>query len=225
MTESPAPTKPVRSYAAQDQRLADRITAARQIIETVRADAELTALLAGRGYDQAALAEGLVLQEAAQTAFAARQMAMAALQAANAALQVADAAARRAYTDFRATARAVFTAPADRTALGLAGIAPKDTQKFITQARASYAAAQAAPYQAPLSTYGYPQTAIAAATAALDALAAADERQNAAAGAARQATADRDAAAKALTAWVSRFRQIAKVALRDRPALAQKLLL
>ena len=59
----------------------------------------------------------------------------------------------------------------------------------------------------------------------MDALSTTDEAQNAAIGAARQATARRDAAVKSLDDWGKQFKRIAKVALRDQPALAGKLLL
>jgi len=224
MPEETMPTpNAVRAYAAQDQKQANALAAARLLIETARDDAEIARILAARGYDAAGLAAGLSLQASAQAAFTARQTAMAGQQQASAALAGAAAAARQTYADFRATARAIFAAPADRTALGLTGNAPKDTQKFLTLARVSYTTAQAAAYQPTLTTYGYPATALTAAQATLDALSTANGVQNAAIGAARQATADRDRAVKALTDWVSQFKRIAKVALRDQPGLVKKL--
>ncbi len=116
-----------------------------------------------------------------------------------------------------------MTTPADHTALGLAGAVTRDAQKFLTLARASYTTAQATAYQPALATYGYPATALAAALATLDALSTADQAQNVAIGAAKQATADRDQAVKTLEAWVKQFKRIATVALRAQPALAKKL--
>jgi len=222
MTAEPTP-RPAPRRATQDKLIADRIAAAQQVIETARDDAEVAALLATRGYDAAQLAEGLHLQEAAQAAFTARQAAMAAQKQATATRAGAETAARQTYADFRETGRAVFKAPADRMALGLTGNVPKDTQQFLTVARASYAAAQSAPYQATLATYGQAAATIAAALAALGALATTDKAQNAAIGAATKATAERDAAAKALDDWVRQFRRIAKVGLRGRPDLVKKL--
>lgn len=68
----------------------------------------------------------------------------------------AETTACHTYVDFRETARAVFTASVDRTALGLVGKIRNDTQKFITEARTSYTTAQTEPYQATLATYGFP---------------------------------------------------------------------
>lgn len=112
---------------------------------------------------------------------------------------------------------------ADQASLGLKGEAPRDAQKFITTARASYATAQTAPYATILATYGFPAETIAAAVAALDAFSKAGEAQTAAAAAAVQATADRGAAVDALKQWSKQFKNIAAVALRTQPAQAKKL--
>jgi len=71
--------------------------------------------------------------------------------------------------------------------------------------------------------YGYPAETLAAAVAGLDAFSAAADAHNTAAAAAKRATAERNAAVKALDAWVSQFTQIARVYLRDRPDLLEKL--
>jgi hypothetical protein len=193
------------------------------LIQIARDDAEIAPLLSPRGYTAQKLAEGLRLQEAAQAAFAARQNALAAQKQTAAAGDAAEDAARAAFTDFRGVARALFSSPAERTALGLTGLVSHDAQKFITTARASYTTAQAEPYKSALASYGYPAAAIKVAAGTLDAMTTAYEAQQSAAGAALQATTDRDAAAKALDTWVRQFSQIAAVALKSKPALARKL--
>jgi len=219
---TPAPKTPTR-HAEQDQEVANFITETRQMIESARDDAVIAPLLAARGYDAASLAKGLALQQTAQSTFTLRQTAMAAQKGASAAAEGALAAARSAYVDFRETARATFSDSNARTALGLTGKIPEDLQKLITTARASYTAAQSAPYQATLATYGFPAATIASALAALDALSTADKAQNAAIAAAVKATSDRDAAVKALQQWAKQFKSIASVALRAQPIQAKKL--
>lgn len=224
MADQPVPTpKPPIRRADQDQAVANLITQAQQMIQTAQDDAEIAPLLAARGYNTQKLAQGLALQEAAQIAFTARQTALAAQKQAAAAAAGAETTARETYVDFRETARAVLASSAERTALGLLGKVPADTQKFITLARASYATAQTAPYQAALATYGFPSATIAAALATLDAFSAARQAHQSALGAATQATAARDAAVKELGAWVKQFGKIAAVALRAQPGLAKKL--
>jgi hypothetical protein len=224
MADQPVPTpKAPARRSEQDQAIANLITEAQQLIETARDDAEIALLLAARGYNAQKLAEGLALQASAQAAFTARQTALAAQKQAAAAVTGAETTAQHTYVDFRETARAVFTSSADRTALGLLGKVPADTQKFITQARASYTTAQTEAYQATLATYGFSAATIAAALATLDVFSDADKAHQSALGAATQATADRDAAVKELNAWVKQFTKIAGVALKNQPALAKKL--
>lgn len=219
----PAP-KPVKRNAEQDQVIADKITAAAQYLDTVVGDAEISALLAARGYDEQKLKAGRTLQAAAQAAFTHRQTMLAAQGHATAGLSGSTATAREMYIDFRETVRAITTFTAsDRTALKVTGTIPADKQIMITAARASYQAAQAEPYASILATYGYPAAAIAAALAALDAQSAADTDQNSAIGSATKATADRNAAVKALDAYMKQIKGIAKVALRKRPDLLKKL--
>jgi hypothetical protein len=208
----------------QDRALADLITAARQTIQTAQGDAEVSALLSPRGYDAAKLAEGLALQEAAQSGFSARQEAIAAQQRATAGLLSAQAEARQVLADFRETARGVFKDNAARAGLGLVGTVPIDLQEMITAARTSYNAALRNPeYLAQLSKYGFPQAKLESAKAMLDSLESADNAQEVAKARSVRATEERDAAAKALKAWISQFRAIAKVATRGRPDLLKKI--
>ena len=216
--------KPVKRNAEQDQLIADKITAAAQYLDTVEGDAEIAALLAARGYTAARLAEGRTLYRTAQSAFTDRQVAMAAQGQATAGLSGSAASARDMYLDFRDTVRSISTFTAsDRTALKVNGALPADKQKMITLARTSYQAAQQEPYAATLATYGFPAATLDAALAALDAYSKADTDQNTAIGAAVKATADRNAAVKALDAYMKQLRGIAKVALRQRPDLLKKL--
>ena len=133
--------------------------------------------------------------------------------------------ARQDYVDFRETARAYFSAPADQSALGLKGKVPADLQKFITAAHASYEAGKAAAYTATLLQYGYPPATLDAALTALDNLTNDSADQSSAEGAAQTATGTRDTAHKNLMSWMSKFRRIAKVALRGQPGLRTKLAL
>jgi hypothetical protein len=221
---TPTPSTPKRGRSNQDQAMADRIAAAQQMLALAQSDSELAALLAARGYDAGRLAAGMARQSAAQTAFTDRQSASAGQTQATAALTAAAAAARRAYNDFRATARVIFKEPAVSQALGLAGAAPDDLQKFITAARASYDVALTTPaYLTELARFGYGQASLEAARGLLDGLVIAETAQETAKAAAVQATRQRDEAVAALDAWLRQFRTVAKIATRGRPDLAQRL--
>jgi hypothetical protein len=221
--QPPASPKTPRRRSQQDQETANLITESAELIGTIRADAEIAAIMGERGYSVERLDEGSALQAAAQSAFNTRQTALAEQKQATANLQAKETEARRTYQDFRETARAIFTTDAERVYLGLKGEVKKDLEKFITQARASYDGAKAAPYITKLASYGFPLTSITAAIAGLDQLEAANTAQNQAIGAAKGGTSSRIKAVEGLAAWVSQLRKIAKVALRSRPDLLAKL--
>ena len=225
--EQPVPPepKPVAPRSPQDQKMADRIADAREKILIVQADPELAERLSLRGFDAARLTAGLDLQAAAQTAFTNRQTAMGEKDAANAAFAAAHAQCRQDYTDFRTTSRKVFKKDAAaQAALGVTGRLAADAQQLVTPARASYNAALTAPAcLSELALEGYPQPALQALLAGLDALQDANTRQDTARAAAMRATAVRGEADKALAEWRSRFNTAAAIATRDRPDLSAKL--
>lgn len=218
------PSAPVarRTYARQDQTLANQIGQTRTALIASQANAELLALLEPRGYDAAAIAAGLALCDAAQAGFNARQEALAGQLQASLAAQAADRAARAGFDDFRGIARAVFAGdPAARRALGATGRVAHDQEQFLTVATAAYAAALDHPaYLAALSKRGYTPAALAVEQARLAALTQASAAHQAAKAAAQRATAERNAARKTLAAWWAEFRGVARVALKARPDLA-----
>ena len=219
-TATPVPTaKTPRFRAAQDQKIANAITEAGQIIDTITTTTELSTAIASRGYDKSKLTEGKRLQQAAQESFSARQSALATQKEQTSLLEKKEKKVRQSYSDFRETVRAIFSSKPDHAALGIDDKVPADAQKLVTTARASYSAASEAPFSASLSKFGWSKGAINSAQAELDGLSAAESSQKAAIGAAVQARADRDAAFDALDAWMKQFRRIAKVALREEPGL------
>jgi len=224
VNDTPAPASPEarRPHASQDQALANRIGADRAALTTVQGNAELSALLASRGYDAAAIAAGLALCEAALASYTARQNALADQQQASVAAQTVEAAARAGFDDFRTIARAVFQSdPAVQKVLGATGRVPPDREKFLIAAAAAYASALGrADCLAALGTRGYHRAALEAGQAQLAALIEADSAHESAKAAATRATAARDAAAKTLAAWWTEFRAVARVALKGRPDLA-----
>lgn len=200
------------------------ISAALTMMETARDDADIQALLSPKGYAVADLDDALEnLQAPAQAAYNARQTALGVAKRSTENLTKMDAEERKDFADYRETARAVFTNKTDWTSLGLNGVAPKDLQKFLTAAQASYAAGKTAAYTAGLTKRGYSPAAIEAQLAGIKSVSDLSKTQAIAVGAAQKATDTRDKAAKALKAWVSEFRKIAKRALRQNPDLLAKL--
>ncbi len=207
------------------QALANRINEYRTALTAAQSSAELGDLLAGRGYDAAALTAGLTLCDAAQSAFNVRQQALAAQTEAASAARDADAAARAAFDDYRKIARAVLKDnPAARRALGVEGRAPDDRERFLTAAEAAYAAALSnSTALSALSRRGYNQAALQAEQGKLAALTTASAAHDAAQAAAKRATAEREASAKTLDNWWNEFRVVARVALKDRSDLLGQL--
>ena len=204
--------------------MANDISAALTMIETARDDGDIQALIGPKGYAVDDLNDALDnLQAPAQAAFNARQTAIGVATRATENLSKMEAEERKDFTDYRETARAVFTEKTDWTSLGLNGVAPKDLQQFLTAAKASYDAGKKAPYTAGLTKRGYSPAAIDAQLAGIKSVSDLVKTQGLAAGAAQKATATRDAAYANLKAWVSEFRKIVKRVLRERPDLAAKL--
>lgn len=173
-----------------------------------------------RGYGAAVLEEALTTKHApAQAAFDARQVAIGILSGKLKALADTETQERKDYADYREIARAAFPAAADRLALGLNGTAPKDLDKFLTTATASYGAGKKAPYSAKLTARGYSPALIDAELAGLKGVANLAKAAANAKGAAKKATDTRDAAAKALKEWTAEFRKVARRTLRSRPNL------
>ena len=231
MSDVPAPAAapsagaPARPRASQDSALANRINQYRTALTLAQSTPELSELLAARGYAAAALTAGLDLCAAAESAFGLRQQAMADQTQAAAAARAADRSARSGYDDFRKIARAVFkTDPAARQSLGIDARAPGDRETFQSVAGAAYTRALASTSTlAALAPHGFTQAALEAERVKLAALTTAGAAHDAAQAAATRATADRDAAAKALSDWWGKFRAVAKVALKARPELLGQL--
>lgn len=218
------PEQPKRARASQDQRLANRISQYRTALTLALGSPELIGRLRERSYDEVEFNAGLARCDNAQATFTARQNALAAMKACSISEQAARKAAREGFMDFRKTVRAVFKDEAALTALGPKDKVPYDQEKFITFAKAVYAAALGnSAYLTALEGYGYNQIAIEAEQAKLAALVQASAAHEEARGAAVRATAERNAAAREMDDWWRRFRAIAGVALKDRPDLRLEL--
>lgn len=225
---SPTPSIPAakapRVYSAQDQNKADLITGALQFITKVSADEEIRRFIRARGYDDAALSVGLELQSGGQSAYDTRQKAPGTKAEAKKLRDEAAALAEEFFSDYRQTAQKIpkFTA-ADRTTLGVDGKVPKDLQKFVTLATASYQAAQKSPYTELLSIRSYDVARLNNAIAGLKTLVNYDNAFTGARAIAKGDTSARDAAVDALNTWMSEFRVNVKLALKKHPVLLAKL--
>jgi len=130
--------------------------------------------------------------------------------------------AEKAFADFRLVARAVFKdEPEAHSALNLKDSMPPNRSQFIPKALTAIENARLEEYAGRLARFGYDEEGLAQVEATVFALETADAGQNRLISDAMTATAERDAAWKALGSWISLFRAVAKAALRDKPDLVK----
>lgn len=100
---------------------------------------------------------------------------------------------------------------------------PTDIQKFITGARPAYAAAGKEPYADTLAPCGCDAAKLNEAKVGLDVLSNAEMEYSARSGETTRATKKRDEAPAALMEWFTKFRKIARLALKKESGLREKL--
>ena len=205
-------TRPKTSIAGQ-------LNAAQLAVNNSLADAEIQALVSGFGYAGRSLAAGRGLSERAQAAVQAQKLAAGTQQDATQILQAAQKVAADAYQALAKVARAACDPP-QLTTLGLSGKMPNDTAGFLA---AAYTLFDNAARLGSLSGFGYTAEKLAAERGKITAYDESNQKQEAAKGAAQQATREQEAALAALNEWMAQYLKIAKVALREKPQLLEKL--
>lgn len=201
--------------------IAERLNAAKLAIANSLADGEIQSLVANYGYPAAKLNEGDALFQAAQAAVNAQKSAEGAQKQSTQELKTAEKEARGAYQSLAKVSRAIFKGDKPRlTALGLGGREAKDIAGFLASASALFENAAAA---GTLAEYGYDGGRLESERGKVGAFDAANQRQESAKGAAQQAARDQDAAMRALDAWRAQYLKIARVALRGKPQLLEKI--
>lgn len=208
-----------------NRRIAERLGRQRAFIETVRDDAEAAALLAGRGYPAARLADGLAVYAAALAAYGGRDAASGARSDAGDSLDAADDDARTRLSDLRATLRALYDG--DTGALTTLGVTRSrlagDRDTFLSESRVTLAAVRKAPYAAAAAGAGQDAKTLDAATDAIAALTTAAQGHGTADGSEEASTSARDAAYAAAQAWTKRFRRFVRLAVKEHPTVAARI--
>jgi hypothetical protein len=215
-------TAPNRS--ANDRQKGEALARYRDRLTTTQADPDIAALMAARGYSSEKITEGLALADAATAAYGAKGAATGDKKAAAADLKAADAAARDLMGETRSLLLAVFPGAGDREALGIDGDRlSNDRDLFLTESETTLAAVRTEAYAASAAEVGLDVAALDRADAALDTLRASARAHRAALGERRSATEVRDAAYGELSDWMVRFGKLARIALKDRPDLRDRL--
>ena len=186
-------------------------------------DEEISKSLESFGYDRAKFERGRALLDFAKAAVNAKVSAEGALREATAALKTAEIAAREAFQALAQVAKAGFGRET-LASLGLSSAMPHACAAFLTAGYALFDNAQKIPgVQAKLASYGYDAQKLSREREKISAYARADHAQEAAKGAAQQATDTQNRALNQLKYWIAEYLKIAKLALRDKKQLLEKL--
>jgi hypothetical protein len=197
---------------------AQQLNAAQLAIANSLADPAIKAAVAQFGFTTAKLNKGKSLYEAALAAVNAQKSGKGAQKDTTAQLKTALIDARDAYQALAKVARAALSKE-EQDKLGL-GKEPRSTAGFI---QAGYTLFDNAGEVAALADFGYDADKIAAERAKIEGYDQANQAQEMAKGSAQQATQDQDAALAALSDWVAQYVKIAKVALRGKKQLLEKI--
>ncbi len=201
--------------------IAERLNTAQAAISNSLADEEIQVLVSSYGYSSEKLNEGKVLFESAQAAVSSQKAAAGAQRQASQKLAEAEKSARDAYQALAKVARAIFkNYKARLTALGLTGSAPRSTAEFLAAAASLFDNASGA---SDLAEYGYDEERLTSEREKIAAFDLANQKQEAAKGAAQQASREQDSALTSLDAWRAQYIKIARVALRDKRQLLEKI--
>lgn len=205
--------------------IAERLNLAQIVINNSLTDEEIKSLVGGYGYPVAKLNAGKSLYTAAVNAVNNAQAAAGAQQQATALVKSAEQIARDAYQALAKICRAIFNDnPARLEMLKLNGVMPRTVAGFLGNASALFDnALGVAEIQTALAEFGYPAEKLQNERAKIVNYDQANQAQEAAKGAAQQATALQDTALGELDDWIARYLKIARVALRDDRQLLEKL--
>ncbi len=208
-----------------------------QFMDNTVADAEASALLAARGINAAALAEGRALYEAARAATAANEASFAAqLQATDDFKRVLGASWAETQDLARILATVFEGQIAALTLLGLhkrrdastgeSEIAWPQTKSlpfFLAWARNIYARLAEVDLGTVIAPFGYSAEALADMAARVEQVSDLDDAQERAKAHARQSTVERDQATAAFKTWLDQQIVVARVALKGKKRLLELL--
>jgi len=203
------------------QGIAQELNAGQLAIGNSLSDPEIQSLVDDFGYSAEKLNAGKTLYDCALSAVNAEKSAAGAQQESTRTLTQAENAAHDAYQALAKVARALFLKDkAQLNALGLNGGMPNTTAGFLASAYALFDNARTLP---ALADYGYDSVKLQNERLKIAAYDTANQGQESAKGAAQQATREQDAALQSLNDWTSQYLKIARVALRQKPQLLEKI--
>jgi hypothetical protein len=205
--------------------IAEQLGAAQVAIMNALADQEIQAMIASHGYTIQKLQEGRQLYETAAGVVSAQVAASGAQAVKTQDLHTAERLAFDAYQSLTTVARAVFRRDQARlVSLGLNGPMPRTMDSFLKAAYILFDNVAADPQiKSTLAAYGYDEARVQAERGKIVAYDTANQQQEAAKGTAQQSTRDQKVSLRELNDWVSQFIKIARVALKEKKELLERL--
>jgi hypothetical protein len=201
--------------------ISDRLTGTHKVIDNSLQVPAIMDAVTPFGYPTEQLQAGKALHDAAVAAVHANTVADGAQSLAKARMTTTEKAAFKAYQALSEVAKAIYRKTPERLAtIGLNRPMPRKTSPFLVEAFKLF---DNAPLKEELVNFGYDATRLASERATIVAYEAAYHEYERAKGAAQDATQLQTAALDAMSDWTSQYLRIAKVALRERPQLLEKL--
>lgn len=188
-------------------------------------DPEILNLVSNFGYTKEKLEEGLNLYKAAVDIVNTRTRLAGAQYQATEELKVKEKLAREAYQNLAKVARAVFKQDQARLAqLGIVGEMPKKIAEFIARGYTVFDNALSIDeIKTALSHFGYDEAKLTEERQKIVDFDLANQRQEAAKGEVQQASKNQEKALKEMNEWVAQYIKIARVALKDKKQLMEKI--
>nr|WP_309691229.1 hypothetical protein [Armatimonas sp.] len=220
------PATPPKTRKMMSRTIASKLRRAELLLDGTESNPEISALVEPFGYTATKRTEGRTLLVAAQSQLGQTQLSRAVQKQSTEEFLETERVARRAYADLAAAGRALFPAGSHgRTALGLTGNAPRSLTAFLRAADALFDGATNGPddVKTALAAHGYTEAKRASERAKLTALKAADSAQEGAKGGAQELTPQQSEALATLERWAAQYLKFARIALRERPQLLEKL--
>ncbi len=205
--------------------ISDSLTGAKLALTNSTGDPEIPILVARFGFDRTRLDEGMAIYDAADRAVDQSAAANGGQKLATDALFKARKKAMTSYQDLSTIVKLLVKGNQGALSkLGLDRPMPRSTAGFTTAGKILFDNAANDPViMEKIGTRGYTLERLASERANIIAFAEADEVQEAAKGANRVAAAAETAAMKKLNDWMAEYKKIAKIALRDKKNLLEKL--
>lgn len=186
---------------------------------------EILSLVSAKGYPQEKLNEGLGLVDEARQKVGAKPAALGSMKEATSATVEAGKAAMEAYQDLSNVAKATFRdKPQKLATLGLDKPMPRNPEELAERGVALINnIAKDDAIKTAMTAHGYPDEVLKAERAKFEECMELEAEQNSAKGQKEVSTDESQAAMNALDDWMMEYRRIAKVALRKKKNLMEKI--